>query len=55
MYKIVTPANAGVQEENPRQCWILGFAPQGYFLRGTFPSVTFAGMTAVSYFIVPEQ
>ena len=61
MYKVVTPANAGVQEDNLRQCWIPGSAPQGrlshrpFHLRGTFPSVTFAGMMAVSYFIVPEQ
>jgi len=39
MYKLVTPAKAGVQEVEPRQHWIPAFA----------------GMTAVSYFIGPEQ
>jgi len=39
MNEVVTPEKAGVQEGNPRQHWI--------------PAL--AGMTAVSYFIGPEQ
>jgi len=39
MYEVVTPAKAGVQEENSRQHWIPAFA----------------GMTGISYFIGPEQ
>ena len=46
MYEVVTPAKAGVQAANSRWHWIPGSA---------FPLVTFAGMTAVSYFIGPEQ
>ena len=38
MYEVVTPAKAGVHQENPRQHQIPGFA---------FPSVTFAGMTVL--------
>ena len=39
MYEVVTPAKAGVQEVNQGRYWIPAFA----------------GMTAVSYFIGPNQ
>jgi hypothetical protein len=45
-YEIVAPANAGVQDVKPRQRWIPGSA---------FPTVTFAGMPMVSYFLGPNQ
>ena len=42
MDEVVTPTKAGVQELNPRLHWIPGAA---------FPSVTFADMTEILYFI----
>ncbi len=39
MHEVVTPAKAGVQQVNPRQCWIPAFA----------------GMTEVAYLIGPKQ
>ena len=39
MYEVVTPAKAGVQDANLHRYWIPAFA----------------GMTGISYFIVPNQ
>ena len=46
MDEVVTPAKAGAQAKISRPHGMPGFA---------FPSVTFAGMTVIANFIVPNQ